>query len=256
MEFFVGLHHPHTAAHFERCLFSYIQVKTRRKPIPCDRWILDSGAFTEVARHGGFRDSPQPYADVINRLGDGGGLAVAVAQDWMCEPFVVVKTGLSVREHQRRTVDRYHDLLSMTDYPVMPVLQGYNAEEYLAHIEDYGDLLQDGAWVGVGSVCKRNGNPNAITTVLRAVHSARPDLRLHGFGVQLRALKTCAVHSLLASADSKAWSVTAWRSGGDENDWRNAAAYADRVGEIRCSTRSNGLAPQPWQAALSWSGCS
>jgi hypothetical protein len=27
--------------------------------------------------------------------------------DWMCEPFMLAKTGLSVREHQQRTVTNY-----------------------------------------------------------------------------------------------------------------------------------------------------
>lgn len=250
MEFFVGLHVPSAAEHFARCMISYQRVKTRRKPILCERWMLDSGAFTEVAKHGGFRDGVEPYAEAINRLGEHGGLAVAVAQDWMCEPFVVRKTGLSVAEHQKRTIDRYDALLPLSEHPILPVLQGYTAEEYLAHLEAYGDRLGHGAWVGVGSVCKRNGNPNAIVTVLRAILGQRPDLQLHGFGVQLRALKLCAVHGLLGSADSMAWSVTARYSGGDANDWRNAEAYVQQIEAIRCGVRAADRAPEPWQSSL------
>ncbi len=190
---------------------------------------MDSGAFTEVARNGGFRTSPGEYAETINRLAEHGGLVAAVAQDWMCEPFVIAKTGLSVREHQKRTVERYGELRALTDSYVMPVIQGYAPEQYSQHVAEYGALLDHEAWVGVGSVCKRSGRPDAIAAVLDAVLSVRPDLCLHGFGVQLRALKDPAVRGLLATADSMAWSFNARREGRDANDWREAARYVHRV---------------------------
>ena len=40
-----------------------------------------------------------------------GGLQCAAPQDWMCEPQIVAKTGLSVREHQQRTVENLLDRL-------------------------------------------------------------------------------------------------------------------------------------------------
>jgi hypothetical protein len=48
----------------------------------------------------------------------------------------------------------------------MPVLQGWCAGDYLDHLEAYSDRLQPGAWVGVGSVCKRNVSPASIFKVL------------------------------------------------------------------------------------------
>ena len=41
---------------------------------------------------------------------------------------------------------------------IMPVLQGYKPEEYIEHLNMYGSRPSLGAWVGVGSVCKRNGD--------------------------------------------------------------------------------------------------
>lgn len=234
MEFFVGLHMPAQAHHFASCMISYNRLKTRRKPVPSKRWIMDSGAFTEVAMRGGFTTTPQTYAEVVNRLGDHGGMVAAVAQDWMCEPFVVSKTGLSVEEHQRRTVERYAILRDLTPHYIMPVIQGYRPEEYLAHIAQYGDLLGGGSWVGVGSVCKRSGSPDQIGEVLRAITGIRPDLRLHGFGVQLRALRSDLVRPLLATADSMAWSFNARREGRgpDANKWQEAMSYVNLVNAV------------------------
>jgi hypothetical protein len=84
------------------------------------------------------------------------------------------------------------------------VLQGYAPADYAAHVRAYGARLEPRAWVGVGSVCKRNGRPAAIEAVLLAIKQERPDLRLHGFGVKLTALGSQLVRTLLFSADSTA----------------------------------------------------
>src|SRR5215217_2374606 len=82
---------------------------------------------------------------------------------------------------------------------------------------------------GVGSVCKRNGKPDAIEAVLRAIKTERPDLRLHGFGLKLTALSNQCVRKNLESSDSMAWSFGAWKEGRDPNDYREAVAYCERV---------------------------
>src|SRR5260370_1538546 len=60
----------------------------------------------------------------------------------------------------------------------MPVLQGYSPESYAAHVDSYGEFLTHGQWVRVGSVCKRNGNPDQIEYILLAIKTQRPGLRL------------------------------------------------------------------------------
>ncbi len=66
-------------------------------------------------------------------------------------------------------------------------------------------------------------------TVLGAIHAARPDLRLHGFGLKLTALSSERVRQWLWSADSLAWSFAARRQGKDGNSWREAARYAEQI---------------------------
>jgi hypothetical protein len=91
-------------------------------------------------------------------------------------------------------------------------------------------------WVGVGSVCKRNGTPEQIEAVLDAIHNVRPDLRLHGFGVKLTSLRSGLIRSRLYSADSMAWSFAARKQGRDGNDWREAAAFADKIDKMSFQT--------------------
>ena len=171
---------------------------------------MDSGAFTEVARHGGYRRPVEWYFQEIVRWAKCGNLLAAVSQDWMCEGFVLKRTGLSIKEHQRLTVERYdalaHLALCAASPPIMPVLQGFSVSDYLVHVDQYGSRLAPGSWVGVGSVCRRNGAPEQVKDILRAVKNKRSDLHLHGFGLKQTALESSDVRDLLYSCDSMAWS--------------------------------------------------
>lgn len=228
--FYIGLHHPSDARHFDRAMVSANALRGRKSDFPVSAWLLDSGAFTEVARHGGYRDGVEVYAEQIARWQRCGDLEAAVAQDWMCEPFVVAITGKSVAEHQALTIERYDELCARVGVTyVMPVLQGYEPTSYVDHLTAYGARLKHGAWVGVGSVCKRNSSPDAIAQVLLAIKAERSDLRLHGFGVKQTALADPRVRSLLFSADSMAWSFAARKQGRNANDWNEAEQFRARI---------------------------
>lgn len=234
MRFFVGLHHPHVAGNFEAAFISVNTIRNRKSAFPVNEWIMDSGAFTTIAKHKGYPQPVSEYADQIRRWKHNGELLAAVSQDYMCEKYMLSLTGLTVEDHQRLTIERYDALIAEdTGVYIMPVLQGYSPGEYVRHIRQYGDRLKPGMWVGVGSVCKRNANIMAIWMVLDAIKDARPDLRLHGFGLKKTSLQEPIIRNLLESADSMAWSFAARREGRNANDWREAKAFiqdiADRI---------------------------
>lgn len=231
MIFFPGLHQPSDAGHFERCMVSVNRLRGRVSDFAVEDWIMDSGAFTEVTRHGGFRYPPEEYAGQVDRWAACGNLLAAATQDYMCEPFALDATGLSLHAHQILTVERFDAIQSALTGPtyLLPVLQGYAPEEYVEHIAMYGARLKPGAWVGVGSVCKRNGTPGQVEAVLLAIMAARPDLRLHGFGLKITALASATVRRCLHSADSMAWSYHARKRGRNGNDWKEAMRYTRRV---------------------------
>lgn len=234
MRFFIGLHQPSDAKNFEAAMISVNRLKKRVSPFAVGDWMMDSGAFTTILTHGGYPEEPSVYAAQIRRWATNGNLLCAVAQDYMCEPFMVAKTGLSVAEHHRLTIERY-DALAACDTGgvyIMPVLQGFAPEDYVRHIDMYGDRLAPGAWVGVGSVCKRNGDPKAIEAVLCAIKMCRPDLRLHGFGLKTTALRSGFVRECLYTADSMAWSFAARRQGRNANDWREAKSFLSGIDKM------------------------
>lgn len=247
LRFYCGLHHPGVAGAFERAFISINTIRTRRKPIECPDVVIDSGAFVELEKWGRYRHSVEEYATALRRLHDEGVVRItaAVAQDYMCEPFMLEKTGLTVEEHQRLSVERYDALLACgMPFPILPVLQGYAASDYVRHIRMYGDRLTPGMWVGVGSVCKRNSRPEQIVAVLAGIKGARPDLRLHGFGVKLTALTHSGVRQMLYSADSMAWSFAARKAGRSPNDPAEAHNFVARVR----SAASKAI--EPWQIPL------
>ena len=231
MRFFVGLHQPHDAQHFERAFISVNRLRTRKSGFAAKQWIMDSGAFSVLATHGQYPEGPEAYAAEIRRWAANGELLAAVAQDYMCEPVMLERTGMSIAEHQALTIERY-DRLIVCDtggVPIIPVLQGWCPGDYVDHLRAYAGRIPYGAWVGVGSVCKRNVNTMSILLVLDRIKHERPDLKLHGFGLKKTALSCPMVRALLHSADSMAWSFAARRDGGNGNDWRMAKAFEEEI---------------------------
>lgn len=245
--FYVGLHQPSDATRFDRACISVNRLRGRKKALGCRDVLVDSGAFTELALHGSYRDGVEEYACELRRLHEAGvvQISAAVAQDYMCEPFMLAKTGLTIADHQRLTIERYDALRACgLPFPIMPVLQGFAPSDYVQHVVDYGDRLTAGMWVGVGSVCKRNGSPDQVSAVLWAIKRSRPDLRLHGFGVKLTSLEHPGVRDLLYSADSMAWSFSARKQRRNGNCWTEAKRFSDRV------TAAASQAFRPWQLPL------
>lgn len=169
-------------------------------------WVCDSRGFTELSQHGEWTITPREYVTGLRRYRDEiGQLRWASPQDWMCEPWITAKTGLSVVEHQRRTVANLIELRTLApDLPIIPVIQGWELNDYLRCLDMYAaagvDLLAEPV-VGLGSVCRRQGT-GQIDTIVSVL--AATGLRLHGFGVKTEGLASYG--PLLASADSFAWS--------------------------------------------------
>jgi hypothetical protein len=234
--FYLGAHQPHWLQIAGFPLFvSHRQLARRRgplRPAAC-RWALDSGGFTELSLHGRWITAAADYAEAVARYAaQAGQLDFAAPQDWMCEPHILARTGLSVREYQDRTVASYLELRALAPHlPFIPVVQGWHLADYLAYVELYRsagvDLTRE-PLTGLGSVCRRQstGQIAVIVTTLASL-----GLRLHGFGI-----KTTGLHlygHLLASADSMAWSYAARRAPAlpgctGHRNCANCLAYAAR----------------------------
>jgi hypothetical protein len=229
--FYLGSHMPHwlasPAVPRDVNLFVSHRRLMARKQLPKARvgWALDSGGFSELSLFGEWRTSPQAYVDAVQRYDtEIGLLGWATPQDWMAEPFMLAKTGLTVEDHQRRTVANFielrslwqatdpdDELLSAPEFCVfMPVLQGWQLADYLRCADMYADAginLSHHPVVGVGSVCRRQAT-DEIGEIFEALSSL--DIAMHGFGVKKAGIERYG--HLLETADSMAWSFDARRS--------------------------------------------
>lgn len=209
MKFYLGTHLPHWLGQVGVPLFVSHRRLRDRKTLPEARvgWALDSGGFTELSMHGEWETTHDGYIASVRRYAEQiGRLEWAAPQDWMCEPHVLAQTGLTVAEHQKRTIASYCGLVAdAPDLPWVPVLQGWAERDYIDHIGQYADAGVDLSalpLVGIGSVCRRQGT-DVIARILSRVSAH--GIELHGFGVKTQGLAKAAPY--LSSADSMAWST-------------------------------------------------
>lgn len=239
---YTGIHKPHFSAGLNHAMISLNVLESRVGDFCANRWILDSGAFTRITSGRGHMPADK-YARQIRRWARCGLLEAAVCQDWMCEPFVTDLTGLTVPEHQARTTASYLTLRDLVaDTYIMPVIQGFEADDYKAHTDALSQHLPNGAWVGVGSICKRNARPDSISAILTAILSVRPDLLLHGFGVKTTALRRADIMERFHSVDSMAWSAAGRRMNPSR---ANSLSWA-----IAWTAKVNAIQPLPSQMSF------
>jgi hypothetical protein len=212
VRFYLGCHRVPWLSTVDVPLFiSHNLLKNRRTmPVARTRWALDSGGFTELSMHGRWTTSATDYVAACRRYRDEIGLLDWCApQDAMCEPWILDKArawlGGTVEAHQRWTVENYLTLREMApDVPFVPVLQGWQLDDYVSHVDmyrSYGVDLAALPTVGVGSVCRREAT-SEIASIMATLNGM--GLALHGFGVKGSGIRRYGW--LLESCDSMAWS--------------------------------------------------
>jgi hypothetical protein len=182
-----------------------------RLPVPKAPWALDSGGFTELSLYGEWRTTEAEYVADVRRFAEMGYLEWVAPMDWMCEPFMLEKTGMTVQQHQRLTIENYKRLENQLGDLVIPVLQGWTRDDYMRCFELYHRVGVDLEWknvVGLGTVCRRQDTTEA-GQIVRDLSDLFLGRQLHGFGVKITGLR--AFGDALLSADSMAWSYAARR---------------------------------------------
>jgi len=252
--FFLGTHKPHwLSAGSEPLFLSRNVLRHRKAALPratCD-WCLDSGGFTELSANGRWTVDASQYAAEVRRWSEEAGrMRWAAVQDWMCEPAILtggslgvsghaVGTGLTVEEHQRRTVASYLDLTELAPgIPWAPVLQGWEPADYTAHLlmyEEMGADLSSAPVILIGSMCRRQKTNEAARILADIVSDVRSlwGIGCHALGFSRIGLAKLAQAGVeLESADSAAWSYHARRrppiAGHTHKSCANCREYALR----------------------------
>ena len=234
-KFYLGTHQPHwlwSDLTSHRLFVSRTTLSRYAKLKPCttSSWALDSGGFTDINKYGRCTVSEADYCFFVAHAKlTVGRLDFAAPQDWMCEPAALKSSGLTVEQHQRRTVLNFINLRRRIRNTFIPVLQGDSLASYFDCMQMYEDLgvrLRDEPTVGLGSVCRRQAT-DEIRTLVEAI--AAESLTLHGFGVKATGLSKC--ENLFASTDSLAWSFCGRRAaplpGHTHKNCANCYEFAD-----------------------------
>jgi hypothetical protein len=166
-----------------------------------DSLFLDSGGY---GFHRSYGEYPFPRERYVKLAKEVGADLVAV-MDYPCERGVNRSMHSDNVDRVAATTDSARALMrSHPEITWVPVIQGYDAEEYANCVSRYESMGLIRPFMAVGSLCTRK---TAATTraVLRVIRRHLPDVRLHGFGVDLRLLKDREIRSILWSADTAAW---------------------------------------------------
>lgn len=212
MDFILGTHKPGWLATAGVPLMVSARRLRERVQLPraIEWWVLDSGGFSELSLYGEWVTTARQYVREVRYWQEGvGHLRWVAPQDWMCEAVMLARTGLTVEDHQARTVASYLELRDHLGELVIPVLQGASTDDYWRCADLYqavGVELASLPVVGLGSVCRRQRTAEIVGL---AAGLAGAGLNLHGFGVKTDGLRQAG--GWFGSADSTAWSITARR---------------------------------------------
>lgn len=224
MNFYVGLgQQSHIMWVKDRFMLSF-QVCRKRKHvwgIPDNlEWIMDSGAFNELKKHGEYTYTPEEYMTKVEIWQPD----YFVSMDWMCEPFQLKKTGKTTKEHQQLSLDNQIRLTELLEdswinkhTELIGVIQGWSKQDYIEHIDMLKEHDMMLPYMGIGSVCRRRADKKIIG-IIRTIRKEAPNIKLHGFGVKTSLLKHPITYDCLDSVDSMAWCFAGWvskRGGGN-----------------------------------------
>jgi queuine/archaeosine tRNA-ribosyltransferase len=204
-----------------------------------ERLFIDSGGYSFMKGKGEYETDDEAYVAFLENTQP----ELFALRDYPCEPEILDEHSRTVADHQRMTTERHRSLLGMIDdcdgQPVA-VLQGWETDDYLRHLETYKQEGLLTGYLGIGSVCRRNSEQE-IRDIILSVAAALPDGHdLHAFGVKSSVLQFSKVREALSSADSQSYEMQAqWGSlkrGLESKTWRDSAfEYLKQKRRIRAT---------------------
>lgn len=192
--------------------------------------FVDSGGFHHMMNGTGeYHDTNMEYLEYIlnhdpHRF---------ACRDYPCEPELLDKLGRTVKDHQERTLAEHIDMFDAVSgdqlsSKIVSVIQGWNPNQYLSHLDRLRDHGCLGHNVAIGSICRRNQDQEIAEIILRIREALPPNTNLHAFGVKSNVLQYQEIAKALDSADSAAYdykvsNVPSERFDGKSYTWRDCA---------------------------------
>lgn len=199
-EFYFGTSWLWPLPYLPRVMLSYNFCRTRKKPWTIEKpFMMDSGAYSVIATYGKYPYTVEEYSKGIDLWNPD----IAWTMDYPCEIGVREKGKYTIKEAQSLTIDNTIKLMDLNE-GISMVVQGYEVQDYIEHIDTIKDQGLLTERMGIGTICRR-GQLREITRVINAVRNNLPSwVKLHGFGVKYSILQTDSKFALF-SADSQSW---------------------------------------------------
>ena len=222
--FYLGTHQPSWVTHAGVPLFISYRRLAQRKTLPrASRaiWALDSGAYTELLLFGQWSTSAADYVAAVRRYDDEiGELNWAAPQDMTCEVEVLWRTGLGVRDHQRRTVENFVELQMLWADPLSsPVIQGMTVSDHRRCVDMYaaaGVSRPGPRWSG-SARCPaprhRRRRGDHVGDAARAI----PACQMHVFGTKSTGLARYGHKVVSADTSAGAYQARVAAAGGHQH---------------------------------------
>ena len=192
--------------------------------------MLDSGAFGCAFWDGGYTYNTDDYLRIVEKVMP----EYWVTMDVPCEPNIMPH--LSVLERIKKTVENTEILSTAPFSGFLPVIQGWEVEEYLHCI----DLLEGAGQIkpimGIGSICRR-GKQEQILNIVRHISQRLPSIKFHAFGIKINTLNYNhgEILNYLDSLDTAAWQFNGkdelggWRPRTYQEIYRRLLGYKEKL---------------------------
>lgn len=192
--------------------------------------MLDSGAFGSAFWDGGYTYGPDDYLKIVERVMP----EYWVTMDIPCEPNIMPE--LSIQERIERTVVNTKILITAPFPGFLPVIQGWEVQDYLYCIDcmEREGLIKP--IMGIGSICRR-GKQAPIVNIVRHISQRLPGIKFHAFGVKVSTLRynNGEILNYLDSLDTAAWQFNekdelgGWRPQSYQELERRLEGYRDKL---------------------------
>lgn len=188
-----------------------LRINKSMIPATVKRLFVDSGGFSFASKWGEYPFTVEEFVSFVGLLSDEFPVTEVAIMDYPCEPSVNRSILKNNATRIRATVSNALDCMDADcSLPWLPVVQGYELNEYLWCLELYRNNLisvDNFSYWAIGSLCARKktgGLRRIITKLKEEINQA-----IHVFGMTITALRDPQIFFSVESSDSGAWSFMA-----------------------------------------------
>jgi len=221
--------------------------RVNRRPKYTKLLFVDCGGFYN-SLGGNYKTSDIEYLNYVKSVN----ADLFALRDYTCEKEVCKRLKTTPKEQIKKTFEHHLRMLEyLNDFYLeynnkkalaVPVLQGYELEDYLHCLDLYRSNGILSTYIAIGSLCRRNAT-REITEIIGKIREELPNwTMIHAFGIKLPAIKK--IWNICDSIDTGTWDYASrWDIIRGEKSKREASrdalkSFIYKLDKIRCSNQT------------------